>query len=193
MNKRTIFIVIIVILFCVFFYLGFNIKNKKEQNNIIRNDMKFEQNDNELVNENTIETTSQEEKITPNTMLVLKKYYEDCGHTMCKKAIIPEEMVNLTERQIQEKYSNWVIEEFSKEQVVLYKKLSSFCGEHYLLIEEEGYISIYTIDEEGNRTIKESKRISVEYLSETDKIELKNGIMVYGAEELNKILEDFES
>ena len=31
-----------------------------------------------------------------------------------------------------------------------------------------------------------------EYLTETDKITLRNGIFVYGTENLNKVLEDYE-
>ena len=41
--------------------------------------------------------------------------------------------------------------------------------------------------------LKEQGSLSCEYLPETDRINLKNGINIYGTEELNKMLEDFES
>ena len=34
--------------------------------------------------------------------------------------------------------------------------------------------------------------ISVQYLPETDRINIKNGLNVYGSQNLDKILEDFE-
>ena len=147
---------------------------------------------NDIVNE-TIATSVEEIKITPNTTLTLKKYYKDCGHIIKDSAEVPEEMVNLTEEQVKEKYPSWTLDYFSKEEVTLSKELESYCGEHYLLIEEEGQVNIYTVDEEGNKTLKETTEIAFEYVPETDKIILKNGIYVYGKEELNKIREDFES
>ena len=34
--------------------------------------------------------------------------------------------------------------------------------------------------------------ISIQYLPETDKINIQNGIKIYGTENLDKVLEDFE-
>ncbi len=192
MNKKAIFIFLIIILgVCIL--LVYNVQKEKKQNDIIRNDMIFDEETNLVYEEETLETTSQEEKTTPNTLLVLKKYYTDCGHTISNTASMPEEMVNLTEEEIAQKYPNWEVEVFSEDEVVLAITLDSFCGEHYYLTEEDGYISVYIVDEAENKTLKATGKLSTEYLTETDKIALKNGIMVYGTEELNKILEDFET
>lgn len=193
MNKRAIFILVLIIVFCIFFYIVFNFQRDSVQNEIIRNDMIFDENKDEEQGNKTVETVSQDSKTTPNTMLVLKKYYTNCGHVISDSAIMPEEMVNLTEEEIKEKYTNWDVEEFSEDEVVLARTLESFCGEHYYVTEEDNYISIYIIDENGSKTLKENDKISCEYLPETDRINLKNGIIVYGTEELNKLLESFEA
>lgn len=143
--------------------------------------------------EKTVETTGDDIKVTPNTLLILKRIYTDCGHTIINNAEIPEEMVNLNKQEVEKGYPNWKIEKFEKEEVILSKELNSFCGEHYLIIEEEGRVLIYSLDEAGNKTLKEDTDIAFEYLPETDKIILKNGIYVYGTEELSRIKEDFES
>lgn len=143
--------------------------------------------------EKIVETTGDDIKVTPNTLLILKRVYTDCGHTIINSAEIPEEMVNLNKQEVEKGYPNWEIEKFEKEEVILSKELNSFCGEHYLIIEEEGRVLIYSLDEAGNRTLKENTDIACEYLPETDKIILQNGIYVYGAEELSRIKEDFES
>ena len=35
-------------------------------------------------------------------------------------------------------------------------------------------------------------KVAVDYLTETDKVEIQNGIRVNGIEELNQLIEDFE-
>lgn len=102
-------------------------------------------------------------------------------------------MVNLTKQEVEKGYPNWKIEKFEKEEIILSKELNSFCGEHYLIIEEEGRVLIYSLDEAGNKTLKENTDIATQYLPETDRIILQNGIYVYGTEELSRIKEDFES
>lgn len=193
MNKKAIFILILIIIFCICFYIGFSMQKNKKQKDIIRNDMLLNEMVDNINTNDIIETATQEEKTTPNTILILKKYYTDCGHAIENKATLPEEMVNLTEKEIKEKYVNWEIEKFTKEEIILTRTLESFCGEHYYITEEDGHISIYVEDEAGNRTLKEQGSLSCEYLPETDRINLKNGINIYGTEELNKMLEDFES
>lgn len=196
MSKRAIFICTGIILFSVCFYIGFNFNKEEnvEKNVAIINSVEIkEKKENNIIKNETIEVSSNEEKTTPNTILVFKRYYSDCEHTISNIANIEEYLVNLTEKEIKEKYPNWEIEKFSSKEVIFYKASDSFCGEHYLLSEEDGYISIYTLDEEGNKTLREKGKISVEYLPETDRISLQNGIAIYGTEELNKLLEDFES
>ena len=191
MSKRAIFIFILI--FIIFFLIGFTIGQGRQQNNNLENNSTLEKTEN-IINEGpTIEVNSSEEKTTPNTIMILKKEYTDCGHEVSSRATIPEEMVNLTKEEIAEKYSNWEIEEFSKEQIILSKKVDSFCGEHYLLIEENGEVNLYMIDEAEEKSFKRKVDIAIEYLPETDRITLKNGLMVYGTENLNKMLEDYEA
>ena len=194
MSKRAIFIfaIILMILFGVFFYLGFQIdKNDEKKLLSDANNMQINKIDG-MENETIIETTTSEEKTTPNTILTLQKYYKECGHTITTNNVLPEEMVNLTEEEFREKNLDWELDLFSQEEIILSKELDSFCGEHYLLTESGGFITISTVDENGIVTFKEKTNLSVDYLPEVDRIELKNGLMVYGTDELNKLLEDFE-
>ena len=75
-------------------------------------------------NENTIETNSEEEeKISPNCSFTQKIYYKKCGHTVQNYLELPQELVNLTKEDLQEKYSEWKIEKFSSNEIVLYKTI----------------------------------------------------------------------
>lgn len=194
MNKQAIFILGLIVLFFGVAYATTKVGSVQDKN-ILADEIKV---NNEVENilieeEKTVATNADEIKVTPNTLLILKKYYADCQHTIIDSAEIPDEMVNLNKDELQKGYPNWDIEKFTKEEIILSKRLDSFCGEHYLLIEEDGEVLIYTLDENGERKEKELTEIAFEYLPETDKIILKNGIYVYGKEELNKIREDFES
>lgn len=63
---------------------------------------------------------------------------------------------------------------------------------YYIIKNLNGYIVVYEIDENNSEELIESTGIAVEYLTETDKIHLNEGIKVFGKENLNKVLEDFE-
>ena len=189
MSKKAIFIFIII--FLVFFIIGCTIQNNRTTNKVKRNSNQ-EDTVNIIDDTETIEVNTREEKTTPNTVMILKKRYKDCGHEVKRRATIPEEMVNLTKYEIAEIYPNWILEGFSKDEIILTKEVDSFCGEHYLLIEENGEVNIYSVDEEGKKSFKKKTDVTLDYLPETDRITLKNGLMVYGTENLNRVLEDYE-
>ena len=146
-----------------------------------------------LENEGTKEANSEEiEKISPNAVIVFKKFYKDCEHTINKQEKIPNSLVNATKEEVEEKYSQWKLQEFSKEKIVLFQELEGECGEHYMLRDVDGKINVYKLDETGNEALLNETEIATEYLTETDKINMENGLIVYGKESLNKLLEDFE-
>lgn len=61
----------------------------------------------------------------------------------------------------------------------------------YILKEQGGVIAVFKESEEGNE-LYDLTDISVDYLAEDDKQNLKNGIEVIGIDSLNQLLEDFE-
>lgn len=156
-------------------------------NNVITEELNYT-----VKNDISITTVSEEEKTTPNTLLILKKEYKHCGHTIKEYVEIPADLVNLTKEQIQKEYNNWIVEEFSEDVVILSKKVEGSCNQHYVLREKDGKIAIYNITDLGKEELKEITDISIEYLTEDDLLKLNGGIMAYGQEELNSIIEDFE-
>lgn len=143
-------------------------------------------------NNQILTTTSDEEKTTPNTTFIIKKYYEQCGHTTTDYVEIPADFVNMTQKELEESYQDWQIKSFSSKEVTLFKYENGFCNEHYVLREEDGVIVVYIIDENGNEKLKEKTGINTKYLPQTDLIAIKNGIYIYGNEELYTALEDYE-
>ena len=98
----------------------------------------------------------------------------------------------MTEEELKERFSDWEVQKFTPTEIVLYKEVEEFCNEHYLLKEENGYITIYKLDENDNAEFFNTTEIPTEYLAEEDLEQIKNGMKVYTDVELNKTLEDFE-
>ena len=190
-------IIIIGIILGTFIYN--NNANNNKQNSIVENEINIvsekvtdECTEEYQNSEEEIETDSQEEKISPNCLLTLKKYYEECNHTINEYVDIPQDLVNGTEEDLKNEYPYWQVEKYSSNNIILYKEFNSNCGQHFVLREDNGKITVYKINENNAEEVYENTEISVEYLSETDKIKISEGIRVNGIEELNQLLEDFE-
>ena len=198
--KKTWIISLIIIVIMIGIVTGIIIYNTKQKdkndNNMIENEINkiSEKVTDDCINEyiDEIETNSNEEKISPNCLLILKRYYDECQHTINEYVDIPQDLVNGTEDDLKKEYPYWEIEKFSSTEIVLYKEFNSNCGQHFILKEDNGKITVYKINENSEEEVYEKTEISLEYLSETDKIKIKNGIKVNGIEELNQLLEDFE-
>ena len=198
--KKTWIISLIIIVIMIGIVTGiilYNTKQKdKNDNNMIENEINkiSEKVTDDCINEyrDETETNSNEEKISPNCLLILKRYYDECQHTINEYVDIPQDLVNGTEYDLKKEYPYWEIEKFSSTEIVLYKEFNSNCGQHFILKEDNGKITVYKINENSEEEVYEKTEISLEYLSETDKIKIKDGIKVNGIEELNQLLEDFE-
>lgn len=142
--------------------------------------------------QNTQTVSIEEEKLSANAQMILKKYYITCEHTINEYVELPQELVNLTEEEVQAKYPDWEVIGFTSNKLTLYKEYEDVCGEHFKLRIENGKIVIYIINNDGTETLYEKTDISSEYLTETDLINMEDGLEIYGKEELNKIIEDFE-
>lgn len=167
-------------------------------------------NDTPIVNENTrlnnenilaiennqeisvIQTAVDEERTTPNTLVIYKTYYTTCKHYIQRYEDIDISLVNLTEKEFKEKNREWSIDKFSAEEVELSREEEDFCNEHYKLKLENNVIVIYQIDEAGIEKEYEQTGITTEYLTNEDILKLTTGIEVYGKESLSSTLEDYE-
>lgn len=197
MNK-TIMTIIAIIVIIGAIIIGVQIyKPNKEQEDIITkvSEEKIEDDctdEYQEIQEEMLQANSTEEKISPNCFITMKKTYNKCGHTTSEYIAIPKELVNKTKEDLEEKYIGWTIDKFSDTQIVISKKEEGECGEHYIVKDKEGKVVIYKLLEDGTENEYEVTDISTEYITDTDKINMKNGIKVNGKQELNQLIEDFE-
>lgn len=142
--------------------------------------------------QNATKVSFEEEKLSANAILILKKYYQQCEHTINEYVELPQELVNLTEQEVQAEYPDWEVIGFETGKLTLYKEIDNVCGEHFKLRIEDGKVVIYIVNVDGTESIYEKTNISSQYLTETDLLNMQDGLEIYGLEELNKIIEDFE-
>lgn len=202
MNRIIIILIcILVVCFAIFAGIGiygsFNYKNSDEgRENVLISDKVTDECTEEFENmdeeQNLINTSGVEEvKLSPNSSITLKRHYLACDHITNEYLNVSEENVNKTEEEFMKNYEGWHVEKFTSNEVILSKDFEGECGEHYIIREENGLLNVYR-DVNGVEEEYEKTDISVEYLPETDKINFRDGLKVYGKENLSQLLEDFE-
>ena len=141
----------------------------------------------------TVPTSYDEVKLSPNAILTFLKHYDGCGHTLKEKENISTEMANITKSEFLKLYSDWEIKDFTNTDVELYKNFSGNCGEHFVVkSNSDGFVEIYRIKDDGTYELHETTEIATKYLSNDDRKELENGVILYGKENLNSYIENFE-
>ena len=200
MDKKWIVAVIVTIIIGLMIGIGFAIfsgNNDTEKMEYVSEkelaDAEEQENSvNQIESQNAIETSSTQDTISPNAIIIKKTYYEACDHLIRKTEDIPEELVNKTQEDVELEFPDWKIEEYTPTQIILYKTDSGNCGEHYFVQDHNGVIGIYTVDEYGIKTLEEDTEISTLYLPEEDVQNLKAGVEIVGHTNLVEFLEDYE-
>lgn len=169
-------------------------KENNNQNKVEENIISTKINTQKVTNDINIQTSTEEnEKISINTKIIQQVYYNECNHMIETPIKDTTKYINMTESKLKKEFANWEIKKFTKEEVILYKEEEDFCNEHFLVKDVDGYVTIYTLN--GSDELLEILRttdIATQYLTETDKSSLKDGIKIYTNQNLNKLIEDFE-
>lgn len=139
---------------------------------------------------------SKEDKIGANTQVVLKTSYSLCGHEE-EKIEEKSNVINLKKEELEKIYKGWNITNFSSDEVDLEREVDGICGEHYIITEENGFVVVYkkNVNDTTGKVGKEefiTTDISVEYLPQEDLDNIRSGEEIYGKENLNRFLEDYE-
>ena len=172
------YIILVILAIVLSFFLGIYLYKLDKINEELAFDVEYTTN--QGINtvreaENLLQTTnSSEDKISLNTKLIEKVYYNDCNHIVQNEKEINENLVNKTKEQLQAEYIGWEVQKFTDKEVVVYKEVYDFCNEHYLIKDNNGYIYVYKIDKFGKeKELIEKTDIQTRYLAEADLEELK--------------------
>lgn len=142
---------------------------------------------------NVIPTVIEETKLSPYAKMKIEKKFTKCGHSSIEIIDIPDELINMTEREIMAKYENWEVRSFSSKEVYLYREIVANCDDHFVLKEKDGFLAVYNNVNDITFNLKEVTDIDISSLPSGDIENLKKGIYVYGQDELSSLIEDFNS
>ena len=191
----------IIIVFVVGISLGMYYSNNQKDEKVVENkkvidsiqDVVIKNVQAENKEKETIETISNEEKISPYAKMIVEKKFAKCGHTTVKTLDVPKEIVNLTKKEIEEKYTGWEVKDFSKEQFTLYRVIEANCDDHFVLKENDGYITVYNELTDEISNLIEKTDIQVDSLPKSVQKEVSTGILLDTEDEAYSRLENFES
>lgn len=191
--RKTWIVAIIILLLVIGIVSGiyFYNNNKTQDSNTNNRQLAIDNTENKT-EENVISTSVIEKKVSPNATVIEKQYFTGCDHLIKTAKDIPEELINKTKEEVQNYYIGWSIDDFSEKEITIYQEKEGFCDQHYLVKEHNGVLGIYTLDKNGNATLKEDTEIQTMYLPEIDLERVKKGIEAIGDMALNTVLEDFE-
>lgn len=191
-NKRIIYISIIL---CVIFSIITGIGTYKySQRKTISNSITIKQlgDSGKSMDNEFVETASQEVRVNPTARIKMRQYYKKCGHTTENDFSVPEDIINMNKKQVEIYYFGWNVESFSSSEIVVSKVNSGICDEHYIIKDVDGLVNVYYIDDSSNESLVYSTEIETKYLPKEDSEKLKKGISIVGKENLSSLLEDYE-
>lgn len=143
--------------------------------------------------ENELVTTSVATiKMSPNANVIEKRYYKACDHLIREEKEIPIGLVNKEEETVRSYYSDWRVEKYTNNEIIIYREYEGICDEHYVVKDNNGVLGIYVENDENVQVWQKDTEIETQYLPEKDIEEFKIGVKVVGKTNLYNFLEDYE-
>lgn len=140
-----------------------------------------------------VKNVSNQKAITDDAIFIRKSRYNVCGHTITESGTVTKDISSLTEMQFRTAYSDWNVEKFSPDEIVVSRELNEKCPNHYVIKEREGMVAVYYQKPENGVLLKEITNIPIMNLPNEDQKRLKKGIEVNSNQALAELLEDFGS
>lgn len=192
-SRLALVFVLSTILFLTSFSLGYKLMNEKYKTKSLAKEKNIDRS-----MDNEIEIIREENRISPNTSIEERVHYKTCGHLSTELSVPHDDIINMTRKEyenyLESNYPDKKLISFSREKIVLWGERNHLCKEHYIIGEENGYIAIFRIDDNGNKILyKIFEDYPISILVEMDRERIKEGIIVDNEDELSDILENFIS
>ena len=182
-----IFGILLIVLVCFIYF-------RKSINNKI---LKLDNDDDVFVRNEIIETSYEEDKIGVNTKIYVSTLYGECGHSCLKEMEVTDEIINMKQEDAEEffKKKGYSINKFTTDTIELENKKNQICLEHFVIKFEDNddkFVSVYRLGENNELNLYKDTDIAKEFLTAIDNQKLEEGIEVYGIDNVEVVLEDFE-
>lgn len=174
-----------------YIYGSYQASDNKGSIDIEEEALKLAATDKEYNAENETEEAIKE--ISPSTEIIFNRSYKLCGDIISERRKPHKEEIGTKEEAIDSLFSDWTIEKFTEKQLVLSKQIDNYCPNHYILKEQGGLVAIYApLEEEGLEIIKHTS-VKVRSLPPNLQQEVEKGMVVGSLEEIEYIIESWQS
>src|SRR5699024_6483190 len=193
-NKPLLIVTFSIAIFTISIVVGYllidNQLNSKEQVN------KGKLPNNEVKDD--IEILKEEDRITTNTFIEKRIHYKECDHTVTSLNIADNEIINMDKKEYEDylksNYPNLQLTSYSDNKIVLFGERNHLCKDHFIIGEEDSCLSIFKIDDDGERVLyKTFDDYPLSLFTQIDQENLREGIVVDSEDELSDVLENFIS
>lgn len=135
-----------------------------------------------------------QERVSENCQIETRYTYTLCSHIKTSKQKVSAEDIGLTENEFRQKHSEFTVETFASDKIIITKKFDQYCDEHFILQEQNGEVHVMK-NEPGTADLKSIMKvdISIETLTESEMERLKFGRVFSTLEEIEEYIESVES
>lgn len=129
-----------------------------------------------------------------DSTMVLERLYTTCNHVLIEEHPMESRYTGKTEQELAAAFPGWNLKHFSTDRVVFGIRIEGFCPDHYIIKEEGGFLVIFRPDKDtGLPLVLEATNIPFDRLSLEMQEEIIGGIVVDSIEEVEQLLENWES
>ncbi|HAZ37110.1 MAG TPA: hypothetical protein DCY71_04580 [Clostridiaceae bacterium] len=185
LSKVLLIISIVVITFVTSYIYTFKRTNDKEASEIAKTKVNAEtlNNDYKIVINNNTKIT----KINRYTMgMVFEKKTEEKPDS---------NLIGMDKDEAEKYFKNigYLMIEFTSKDVILVREKNSWCPGTFVVKDNEGYITIYDVDNNSNLIFKENTNMSTNMLPEVDKNEVIKGKTYETMDEVKSLISEYGS
>ncbi len=131
-----------------------------------------------------------------NIIVEFKEVFNECGHEELIKKELISISFGLSVEELEERYPDWTLREFSQNTAVFFRTQDGFCQEDMIykhISIKDGYVTVFYGRPRTDAIVVKTTKINAKYLP-TDEIKnLENGIVITDDAELLLILEGLSS
>ncbi|WZL78382.1 hypothetical protein QBE55_12840 [Eubacteriales bacterium mix99] len=191
-SKRTVFLFsgLIVLLMLIAFSFGYlaRMSGKQPQEGSLTENADTEK------GKETGDEVREVSKTGPDSVLVFKRSYTRCRHTLEEETEMDSGNVGKTGKQLKRAFPEWQLAKFTPEEVTFRKSIDGYCPNHYVIKAKEGYLVIYRPEKDtGKLEAVEESNISYRWLSPEMKEQVDKGLAVDSREAVERLMENLES
>lgn len=135
------------------------------------------------------------ETINSSTKITYKYRYQEDNITETMTEMAPKFLIGLNEQDLKNTFSSseWHLNKFSPEEIILQKNLPGKSNQHYIIGIKDGYVAVFYQKKINGCDLKEITNTPIKSLSLEDQNRLKVGIKISGENNLFSVMQDYES